>query len=166
MIISFVTAKKYSMKLGVLLVILAVGIMPISAYAQTNEFGFKLFPEKILEYTDGTLQIFVESNGLMIPREIIGLKTSSSDSSVIKIIGLEPANEFITNIKIQAQQPGQAKISLAAPGFSSQEILIKVYDNNNYPIETSADPTPPDEAAAAVERESADSPAAPTGSFY
>ena len=130
------------MKLGVLLVILAVGIMPISAYAESNEFGFKLFPEKILEYTDGTLQIFVESNGLMIPREIIGLKTSSSDSSVIKIIGLEPANEFITNIKIQAQQPGEAKISLAAPGFSSQEILIKVYDNNNYPTQIQMKITP------------------------
>lgn len=130
------------MRLAALLVILAVGMIPISAYAESNEFGYKLLPEKLLEYTDGTLQIFVEADNLMIPREIVGLKTTSSDSSIIKIIDVGPANEFITNIKIQALKPGEAKIALAAPGFNSKEIILKVYDNNNFPTQIQMKVTP------------------------
>ena len=130
------------MRLAILLIVLAIGIMPISAYAESSEFGYKLLPEKLLEYTDGTLQIFVEANNLMIPQEIVGLKTTSSDSSIIKITEIEPANEFITNIKIQALKPGVAKIALAAAGFNSKEIELKVYDNNNYPTQIQMKVTP------------------------
>jgi len=130
------------MKLAVLLVILAVGMIPISAYAESNVFGYKVLPEKLLEYTDATLQIFVESDGLMIPREIVGLKTTTSDSSIIKITGIELGNHFITNIKIQALKPGEAKIALAAPGFNSKEIELKVYDNNNFPTQIQMKVTP------------------------
>ncbi|HSB49762.1 MAG TPA: hypothetical protein VLC72_00330, partial [Nitrosopumilaceae archaeon] len=70
MIISLVPEKKYIMKLAVLLTIVAIGMIPISAYAESNEFGYKLLPEKLLEYTDGTLQIFVQVDNLMIPQEI------------------------------------------------------------------------------------------------
>jgi len=130
------------MKLAVLLAIVAIGMIPISAYAESNEFGYKLLPEKLLEYTDGTLQIFVQVDNLMIPQEIVGLKTTSSDSSIIKIIGMEPGNDFITNIKIQALKPGEAKIALAAPGFKSKEISLKVYDNNNFPTQIQMKITP------------------------
>ncbi len=130
------------MKLAALLTIVLVGIIPISAHAESNEFGFKLLPEKLLEYTEGTLQIFVQVDNLMIPREIVGLKTTSSDSSIIKIIGMEPGNDFITNIKIQALKPGEAKIALAAPGFNSKEISLKIYDNNNFPTQIQMKVTP------------------------
>ena len=116
--------------------------MPLSAYAATSEFGYKLLPEKLLEYTDGTLQVFVEVDKLMIPSEIVGLKTTSSDSSIIKITGVDLANDFITNVKIQALKPGEAKIALAAPGFNSKEISLKVYDNNNFPTQIQMKVTP------------------------
>jgi len=130
------------MKLAILLLILAVGMIPISSYADSGEMGYKLLPEKILEYTDGTLQVFVEADGIMIPLGIVGLKATSTDSEIIKIIGIEPANEYITNIKIQALKPGEANIALAAPGFLSQEIPIKVYDNNNFPTQIQMKITP------------------------
>ena len=130
------------MKLAILLLILAVGMIPISSYADSGEIGYKLLPEKLLEYTDGTLQVFVEADGLMIPLGIVGLKATSTDSEIIKIIGIEPANEYITNIKIQALKPGEANIALAATGFFSQEIPIKVYDNNNFPTQIQMKITP------------------------
>jgi hypothetical protein len=130
------------MKLAVLLTIVAIGMTPISANAASNEFGYKLLPEKLLEYTEGTLQIFVEVDNLMIPQEIVGLKATSSDSSIIKIIGMDVGNDFLTNIKIQALKPGEAKIALAAPGFTSKEISIKVYDNNNFPTQIQMKVTP------------------------
>jgi len=130
------------MRLAVLLIVLTVGMIPISVFGESNEIGFKQFPEKLLEYTDGTLQIYVESNGLMIPVEIAGLKATSTDTDIVKIIGIEPVNEYITNIKILAQKPGDANIALAATGFLSKEISIKVFANNNFPTQIQMKITP------------------------
>ena len=125
--------------------LLVVGMMPFSAYGESsNEFGTKLLPEKLLEYTEGTLQVFVEVDNLMIPKGISDLKVASTDNSIIKIIGIESANEFITNIKIQALEPGNANIVLAAPGFLSKEIPIKVFNSNNYPTQIQMKITPND----------------------
>ncbi len=101
------------MRLTILLVLLTAVIMPISAYAD-SEFVFKQLPGKLLEYTDGTLQVYVESNGLMVPTQITGLKTTSTDSSIIKIVGMEYTNKYITNIQIQALKPVQ-QISYLQP---------------------------------------------------
>ncbi len=131
------------MKLAVFLVLLTAVIMPLSAYAD-SEFVFKLLPGKLLEYTDGTIQVFVESGGLMVPTKIIGLKTSSTDTSIVKIVEIEPANDYITNIQIQALKPGTANIVLAAPGFMSQEIPITVFNNNNFPTQIQMKITPND----------------------
>jgi len=47
----------------------------IPAQAQiTSEFGYQLHPEKLLENTEGTLQVFVISNEMMIPKQIKDLK--------------------------------------------------------------------------------------------
>ena len=125
--------------------LLVVGMMPFSAYGESgNEFGSKLLPEKLLEYTEGTLQVFFEVDNLMIPKGIGDLKATSTDNSIIKIIGMEPANEFITNIKIQALEPGVANIALAAPGFLSKEIPIEVFNSNNYPTQIQMKITPND----------------------
>jgi len=125
--------------------LLVVGIMPFSAYGESsNEFGSKLLPEKLLEHTEGTLQVFFELDDLIIPKGIIDLKATSTDNSIIKIIGMEPANEFITNIKIQALKPGVANIALAAPGFLSKEIPVKVFNSNNYPTQIQMKITPND----------------------
>lgn len=132
------------MKVTTLIVLLTIGFIPLSAYASSGEIGYKLLPEKLLEYTDGTLQVFVESNGIMIPKEIVGLKATSTDSTIVKIVGIEAANEYITNIKLQTLKPGEANIALAAPGFMSQEIPIKVHDNNNFPTQIQMKVTPND----------------------
>ena len=130
------------MKVAIIVGLLVIGITPLAYGESISQFGVKLLPEKILEYTDGTLQVYVESNGLMIPSGITGLKTTSTDTSIIKIIGVEPANEYITNIQIQALQPGTANILLAAPGFSSKQIPITVFNNNNYPTQIQMKITP------------------------
>jgi len=144
LIISLLRAKKYRLKVAIVIGLLVIGITPFSnAYGESaNQFGIKLLPEKLLEFTDGVLQVYVESNGLMIPIGITGLKTTSTDSSIIKIIGVEPANEYITNIQIQALKPGTANIILAATGFSSKEIPITVFNNNNFPTQIQMKITP------------------------
>jgi len=145
LIISHFQAKKFELNAFVIIGILVAGMMPFSAYSESsNEFGTKLLPEKLLEYTVGTLQVFVEVDNLIIPKGIGDLKATSTDNSIIKIIGIESANEFITNIKIQALEPGVANIALAAPGFLSKEIPIKVYNSNNYPTQIQMKITPND----------------------
>jgi hypothetical protein len=131
------------MKVIVLLVFLAVGMIPLSAYAD-SEFVYKQLPGKLLEYTDGTIQVFVESGGLMVPTTITGLKTTSTDIEIIRIVGMEPANKYITNIQIEALKPGTANIILAAPGFMSKEVPITVFNSNNFPTQIQMKITPDD----------------------
>ena len=50
--------------------------MPVQAQT-TSEFGYQLHPQKLLENTEATLQIFVTSNDLMIPKLIENLKVVS-----------------------------------------------------------------------------------------
>ncbi len=56
--------------LGIISIILVV---PVEAQI-TSEFGYQLHPEKLLENTEGTLQIFVTSNEMMVPKQIESLK--------------------------------------------------------------------------------------------
>jgi len=107
----------------------------IPAQAQTtSEFGYLLHPEKILENTEGILQIFVISNDMMVPKQIENLTVVSSDNAIIQILGIEEGNdEFTKNVLIKARKAGIASIAMAAPGFSSKEITLEVFNNNNYP---------------------------------
>jgi len=122
------------------------GILVIPAYAQsTAEFGYQLHPEKLLENTEGTLQIFVSSNDMMVPRTIDDLKVISSDNSVIQVISVQENNSGYTkNVQIKAMKPGIATIALAAPGFASKEITLEVFNNNNYPSKILMKVTPND----------------------
>src|SRR3990167_5615433 len=95
-------------------------VMPINAQT-TAEFGYQLHPEKLLENTVGTLQIFVTSNEMMVPRSIDDLKVVSSDNSIIQVIDIQENNKGYTkNVQIKAIKPGIANIALAAPGFSNR----------------------------------------------
>ena len=97
-------------------------IFVIPAQAQiTSEFGYYLHPEKLLEHTEGTLQIFVTSNELMVPKQIESLKIVSSDNSIIEILGIEEGNDkFTTNLMIKSKKPRISSVVLAAPVFSSK----------------------------------------------
>jgi len=103
-------------------------ILVIPAQAQTtSEFGYQIHPGKLLENTEGILQIFVTSNEMMVPKQIQDLKVISSDNSIIQILAVEEGNDkFTKNVVIMAKKPGITTIALAAPGFSSKEISIFV----------------------------------------
>jgi len=119
-------------------------VVPVQAQT-TSEFGYQLHPEKLLENTEGILQIFVTSNEMMVPKQIDDLKVISSDNSIIQILSIEDGNnEFIKNIMVKARKPGITTIALAATGFSSKEISLEVFNNNNYPTNLLMKITPND----------------------
>lgn len=109
--------------------------MPVQAQT-TSEFGYQLHPEKLLENTEGILQIFVISNEMMVPKQVTNVKVVSSDNSIIQILGIEDGNDKYTkNVLIKAKKAGIVNIALAAPGFSSKEITLEVFNNNNHPTQ-------------------------------
>ena len=129
-----------------ILIILAIalGISTVPVYAQeTSEFGFQMHPSKLLENTEGTLQIFVTSNDMMVPKNIENLKVISSDNSIVQIMGIEESGDkFTKNVLIKAKKSGTTNIAIAAPGFSSKEISLEVFDNNNHPSQILMKVTP------------------------
>src|SRR5438552_11192597 len=103
-------------------------IFSTSAYGQTtpNELSFRFLPNKIIENTDAILQVYIKGDNL--PHGIDNLIATSSDSSIIRVSGVEEdTNNFVTFVKIHALSHGTAMIDLAAPGFASQEIPVIVY---------------------------------------
>jgi len=123
---------------GILLIfgiILSMFLVPVQAQI-TSEFGYQSHPNKVLENTEGKLQIFVTSNDMMVPKQITNLKATSSDNEIIEILGIEDGNDKYTkNILFKAKNPGITSIALAAQGFSSKEISLEVFNNNNYPTQ-------------------------------
>ncbi len=132
------------MKAIFLILGIIAGILVIPAQAQTTaEFGYQLHPEKLLENTEGILQIFVTSNEMMVPKQIERLKVVSSDNSIIEILVVEEGiDKFTKNVIVMAKKPGITSIVLAAPGFSSKEISLEVFNNNNYPTQILMKVTP------------------------
>jgi hypothetical protein len=110
-------------------------LVPVQAQT-TSEFGYQLHPEKLLENTEATLQVFVTSNEMMVPKQIENLKIVSSDNEIIQVLGVEETdNKFTKNVLIKANKPGIASIALAASSFSSKEISLEVFNNNNHPTQ-------------------------------
>ncbi|MCZ6581843.1 MAG: hypothetical protein O6761_01565, partial [Thaumarchaeota archaeon] len=107
------------------------------AYAQTlGTFSYTILPEKMLEHSEGIIQVYELSNGIMRSSTIEDLRVRSSDISVIQIIETEKdENEFITNVRIKSLKPGIATIAIISSGFSSLEFPIIVYANNNFPTQ-------------------------------
>ena len=123
-------------------IILTMSVIPAQAQI-TSEFGYQLHPEKLLENTEGTLQVFVTSNEMMVPKQIERLKVVSSDNSIIEILVVEEGiDKFTKNVMVMAKKPGITSIVLAAPGFSSKEISLEVFNNNNYPTQILMKVTP------------------------
>lgn len=117
-------------------------IIPAEAQS-SSEFGYQMLPEKLLENTDGILQVYVISNDLMVPKEISNLQVISSDNAIVKVLGVENGNsDYTKNVSIKAIKPGVVTIVLAAPGFSSKEITLQVFNNNNHPTQILMKVTP------------------------
>lgn len=99
------------------------------AYADTaGQLGMKLVPGKIIENSTGLIQVYSKSEGGIINK----LVATSSDPSIVQVGSVEqdPSHTQFT-VKINALKSGEAKISLAAPGFSSQEFTIDVSKNSH-----------------------------------
>jgi hypothetical protein len=113
----------------ILLLIMAVSIAVPSSYAQSpNDFGYKMMPEKLVEGTEGILQVYGLTNNIPIPNMIDDLIVVSSDQEIVKILELSTNQETaITSVKLKAVDAGTANIALAAPGFASEEFSITVY---------------------------------------
>lgn len=116
----------------------------IKSYADNDySFGVRLMPQKLIENSDGTLQVYALHNSHIYPQKIENMIFSSTDSSIVQVIGIENnSDNFITNIKLKTSGQGSAKIELGAPGFVSQEIPITVYGNENYPVKLLVQSTP------------------------
>ncbi|MGI0010434.1 MAG: Ig-like domain-containing protein, partial [Nitrosopumilaceae archaeon] len=134
------------LKILLMIFILVMSMFTSSTYGQpASTFGYKLLPEKMLENTEGILQVYVLDGEKVVPKKIEQLVVTSSDSSIIQILKTEnDPNEFITNVYIKAISAGSAKIALAAEGFLSTEFPILVYTSNNYPTQIFMKTTPND----------------------
>ncbi|MCV0398895.1 MAG: hypothetical protein K5785_02735 [Nitrosarchaeum sp.] len=128
----------------VLTIILATGLFA-PVHAQTyDEFGYQVHPKKLLEHTEGIIHVYVLNGERISPTIIDGLKVSSSDNSILEVQEVRQTENFSTEIKIFAKEPGTVNLSLAAPGIKSKEIPINVYTNNNHPTKLLLKTTPND----------------------
>ncbi|MDE1812656.1 MAG: Ig-like domain-containing protein [Thaumarchaeota archaeon] len=115
----------------------------MKSYADNDyTFGVRIMPQKLIENSDGILQVYALNGNHIYPQKIDNMVFSSTDSSIIQVIGIEKGNGFITNIKLKTLGQGDAKIEIGAPGFVSQEIPITVYGNQNYPVKLLVQSTP------------------------
>ena len=104
-------------------------IIPISSYADAPpDLGMTLLPGKIMENTQGIIEVYSKTEGVTIEK----LVASSSDPSIVQILGItQDDGHMISKITINAMKSGDAKIALAAPGFSSTEFDLTVFKNSN-----------------------------------
>ena len=118
------------MKTVLLLLLIVATIVTPNAYGQEpKNFGYKLLPEKLVEGTEGILQIYGLQKNIPIPNAIENLIVTSSDQSIVKILELSiDKDTSIISVRIQANDSGSADIAIAAPGFKSEEFSTIVYD--------------------------------------
>lgn len=137
--------NSFDLKSLPVLVLLAVVCVFIAnnAFAQSSsEFGYRLIPNKIVENSEGILQIYAKDE-IGIPTKIDDLVVTSSDSSIIQIDGIqENSDSGITSVNIRAVGSGTTNVALAAPGFLSQEFEITVYSNKHNPSKLLIKTTP------------------------
>jgi len=122
------------------LLFLFLGMFLVTNYVQADngQLAVRLIPSKIMENTDGIIQVY-STSGVPVNKLI----ATSSDSSIIQITAVEQdeTGKF-TNIKIHATGSGDAVVALAAPGFSSQEFPITVYKSQGDASDLLAKTTP------------------------
>ena len=109
--------------------IVAILVTPNVNGQEPKNFGFKLMPEKLVEGTEGILQVYGLQKNIPIPANIDDLIVTSSDQNIVRILELNTNVETsITSVKLHAIDSGTADIAIAAPGFISEEFSITVYE--------------------------------------
>lgn len=113
-----------------LLAITALLIPFLNIYGQTQtELEHRFVPSKLIEGTEGTLHVYIEDT---LPRIIDGLVVTSSDPSIVTILGIEQNHDsFATIVNLKAGSEGDAKIALAAPGFLPMELPVTIFPNDD-----------------------------------
>lgn len=112
-----------------LLVLVASVIFP--AYADVSspaEFGMKIIPGKIVENSEGAIEVYSTTGDIPVN----GLIATSSNPSIVQILSVDQdETHMVSTVKIKTFAAGDVKIALAAPGFSSNEFDLTVYTNSN-----------------------------------
>jgi len=86
-------------------------------------------PEKLVEGTEGILQVYGLQKNIPIPNTIDNLIVTSSDQNIVKILELSTNKDTaITSVKLLGVDSGTTNIAIAAPGFASEEFSITVYN--------------------------------------
>lgn len=121
--------RSANLKCLLLLTLVAAMVFPVCVYADTPpELGITLLPGKIMENTEGIIEVYSKTDGISLDKLI----ATSSDQSIVKILGITQDNgHMMSKIKINAIKSGDAKIALAAPGFSSTEFDLTIFKNSN-----------------------------------
>ncbi len=117
------------------MVILLSTLTVATAYGDdTKNFGVRLIPNKMIENSDGILEVSALHMKHVLPEKIENLGISSTNSSILQVEG-QAVNDtgFVTHIKIRSSNPGTANIVLAAPGFSPMEFPVTVYGDRASP---------------------------------
>lgn len=104
-------------------------VFPISGYADTPpDLGMTLLPGKIMENTQGIIEVYSKTDGVSVDKLI----ATSSDQSIVQVLGItQDDGHMMSKIKINAIKSGDVKIALAAPAFSSTEFDLTVFKNSN-----------------------------------
>ncbi|MDH3277571.1 MAG: hypothetical protein OEL77_06775 [Nitrosopumilus sp.] len=103
--------------------------MPNTYGQEPKNFGYKQLPDKLVEGTEGILQIYGLQKNIPIPNIIDNLIVTSSDQNIVEILELTTNKDTsITSVKLHAVNSGTADIAIAAPGFESEEFNITIYD--------------------------------------
>ena len=112
-----------------LLVFITSIIFPAYADVSTPaEFGMKIIPGKIVENSEGAIEVYSTTGDIPVS----GLIATSSNPSIVQISNIEQdETHMISTVKIKTFAAGDVKIALAAPGFSSNEFDLTVYTNSN-----------------------------------
>ncbi len=128
----------YSKKLIIILItatLLTGGFsasMQNDAYGQEKplKFGVRLIPTKLIEKTESKMEIVPIKGGKVFPQKIEDLTITSQNPDVLKIVGKEYTNSFVTVVNVKTLKQGKATVALAASGFESSEFPVTVYHNN------------------------------------
>lgn len=116
----------------------------VKSYADNSDtFSVRLIPDKLLENSDGVLEIYALHDGHTIPSKIGNMVYSSTDSSIVQVLGSDGnGTGFSTHVKIRANNVGTANIVIAAPGFTPIEFPIVVYGDEVSPTSLLIKATP------------------------
>jgi hypothetical protein len=117
-----------NLRYTIIVSLIILAILPHYVFADNgNQLDTTLIPNKIIANTNGTIQVYPKNFG----DAINGLVATSSDSSIVQILGVEQdAAHGVFNVNINAVNAGQVTINMAASGFDSLQLPITVYSDS------------------------------------